>query len=82
LEEESQTLNRSKRVKCLITASKTDLITLIARTTTSAIALTQVKTSTYVNHLAKTKKEQQKKIKTHVTNALNIPEYLDRHLKQ
>ena len=54
LEEVSQALSRSKRVVGLIIAGIAALITLIASTTASAIALTQeVKTATFVNHLAK-----------------------------
>ena len=54
LEEVSQALSRSKRVVSLIIAGIAALITLIASTTASAIALTQeVKTATFVNHLAK-----------------------------
>ena len=46
------------------------LITLIASTITSAIALSQeVKTATFVKHLTK-----------NVTNAQSIQEDLDRHL--
>ena len=56
----------------MIIAGRAALITLIAGTTASAIALTQeVKTATFVNHLAK-----------NVTNDLNIQEDLDRHWKQ
>ena len=48
------------------------LITLIASTTASAIALTQeVEIATFVKHLAK-----------YVTNVLSIQEDLDRHLEQ
>ena len=56
----------------LIIAGIAALITLIASNTASAIALTQeVKTATFVNHLAK-----------NVTNVLNIQEDLDRRLEQ
>ena len=71
LEEVSQALSRSKRVVGLIIAGIAALITLIA-STTAAIPLTQeVKTATFVNHLAK-----------NVTNVLSIQEDLDRHLEQ
>ena len=61
LEELSQSLSRNKRIVGLIIAGIAALITLIASTTASAIALTQeVKTATFVNHLAK-----------NVTNALS-----------
>jgi hypothetical protein len=54
LEEVSQALSRSKRVVGLIIAGIAALITLRASTTASAITLTQeVKTATFVNHLAK-----------------------------
>ena len=54
-----------------IIAGIAPLIKLIA-STTAAIALTQeVKTATFVNHLAK-----------NVTNVLSIQEDLDRHLEQ
>jgi hypothetical protein len=57
LEEVSQALSRSKKVVGLIIAGIAALITLIASTTASAIALIQeVKTATFVNHLAKKKK--------------------------
>ena len=53
LKEVSQALSRSKRVVGLIIAGIAALITLIASTTASAIALTQeVKTANFVNHLA------------------------------
>jgi hypothetical protein len=72
LEEVSQALSRSKRVVGFIIAGIAPLIKLIA-STTAAIALTQeVKTATFVNHLAK----------KNVTNALSIQEDLDRHLEQ
>ena len=72
LKEVSQALSRSKRVVGLIIAGIAALITLIASTTASAIALTQeVKTANFVNHLAK-----------NVTNVLSIQEDLDRHLEQ
>lgn len=49
-----QALSRSKRVVALIIADIAALVTLIASTTASAIALTQeVKTATFINHLAK-----------------------------
>jgi hypothetical protein len=49
-----EALSRNKRVVSLIIAGIAALITLIASTTTSEITLTQeVKTSTFVNHLAK-----------------------------
>ena len=68
----SLALSRSKWVVGLIIAGITALITLIARTTALAIALTQeVKTASFVNHLAK-----------YVTNALSNQEDLDRHLEQ
>lgn len=55
LEEVSQALSRSKRAVGLIIAGTAVLITLIASTTASVIALTQeVKTATFVNHLDKT----------------------------
>lgn len=57
LEEVSQALSRSKKVVGLIIAGRAALIALIASTTASAIALIQeVKTDTFVNHLAKKKK--------------------------
>ena len=72
LEEVSQALSRSKRIVGSMIASIAALITLLASTTASAIALTQeVKTATFVNHLAK-----------NVTNVLSIQEDLDRHLEQ
>jgi hypothetical protein len=55
----------------LIIAGIATLITLIDGTTTSAIALTQVKTTAFVNNLGK-----------NVTNILSIQEDLDRHLGQ
>ena len=68
----SQALSRSKRIVGFIIAGIAPLIKLIA-STTAAIALTQeVKTATFVNHLAK----------KNVTNALSIQEDLDRHLEQ
>jgi hypothetical protein len=58
LEEVSGVLIRSKRVVGFIIAGIEALITLTANTTASAIALTQeVKTTTFVNHLAKKKKK-------------------------
>ena len=64
LEEVSQALSRSTRAVGLIIAGIAALITLIPSTTASAIALTQeVKTATFVNHLAK-----------NVTNVLSIQE--------
>lgn len=55
LEEVSQALSRSKRAVGLIIAGTAVLITLIASTTASVIALTQeVKMATFVNHLDKT----------------------------
>jgi Na+/H+ antiporter NhaC len=61
LEEVSQALSRSKKVVGLIIAGIAALITLIASTTASAIALIQeVKTATFVNHLAKNKKKKKK----------------------
>jgi hypothetical protein len=72
LEEVSQALSRSKRVVGWIIASIAALITLIAGTTASAIALTQeVEIATFVKHLAK-----------YVTNVLSIQEDLDRHLEE
>ena len=57
---------------CLISAGKAPFIKLIANTT-AAIALTQeVRTATFVNHLAK----------KNVPSALSIQEDLDRHLEQ
>jgi hypothetical protein len=54
LEEVSQALSRSKRVVGLIIASMVALITLVASTSASAIALTQeIKTANFVNHLEK-----------------------------
>ena len=56
----------------LIIASVAALITLIARATTSSLALAQeVQTASSVNHLAE-----------NVTNALSIEEDLDRWLEQ
>ena len=56
----------------MIIADIASLITLIASTTASAIALTQeVKTANFLNHLAK-----------NVTNVLSIQEDLDRCLEQ
>ena len=55
----------------LIIASMAALITFVGSTTASAIALLQeIKTSTFVNHLAR-----------NVSNALSIQEDLDRHLR-
>ena len=55
----------------LIIASIVALITLIASTTASEIVLIrEVKTTTFVNHLAKI-----------VTNVLSIQKDLDRHLE-
>ena len=50
----NQALIRSKRIVDLIIVGIAALITLIASTTAFAIALTQeVRTATFVNHLAK-----------------------------
>lgn len=58
LQEVSLVLSRSKRVVGLVIVSIAPLITLIAGTTAPAIVLMQeVKTATFVNHLAKKKKK-------------------------
>jgi hypothetical protein len=71
LEEGSEVLSRGKMVVDLIITVIAALIKLIA-STTAAITLTQeVKTATFINHLAK--------------NVINVPSILgdlDRHLKQ
>jgi Ca2+/H+ antiporter len=53
LEKVSQVLSRSKRIVGLIIAGIVNFNTLIASTTASAIILREVKTATFVSHLAK-----------------------------